>query len=143
MRGAFLGERGSASFFALCFLCAAVAMVSGLLYIARQGESTIRHHEEELQLLMDAESSLEKAVAGIEEKGLGIEEEIPVGGEVFLPQESNERGTNIRTMVKRDDTGIYVISVAENPGSQAAAFKSAQGFLTKQEGRYAWKCWVH
>ncbi|MBR3457086.1 MAG: hypothetical protein IKH16_02870 [Selenomonadaceae bacterium] len=143
MRKVFLGEQGTVSFFALCFLCAAVIMASGLLYIVRRGEVTIYNHEEEVQLRLDAEGHLEKAVAEIEGKGLAVEDDLPMGEEILLYQGENERGIRIRRMAKRDELGIYVMAIAESPDSSKATLKSAQGFMERQEDGYIWKCWAH
>lgn len=136
-------ERGSVSFFALCFLSAAVIMAAGLLYIVQRGEMEICTQEEEVQLRYDAEGFMEKAVAEIEAKGLDVEQELPLNEEVIWYKEKNSRGVLVTTVAKRDSLGIYVISLAESPENASATLKGANGFMEKGEEGYKWKCWAH
>ncbi len=136
-------ERGGISFFSLCFLCASVLMASGLMYMARQGEDAIRHYEREVQLRFDAEGFLEQAVAGIEAQGRKAEEKLPPDREILWEESENRRGIRLKITAKRRDTGILLISVAEDPEGGVTCFKTVQGFMERQEQGYAWKCWLH
>ena len=142
MRMGLSEERGSASFFALCFLGASILMALGLLHIARQGEAAIGYHEMEVQLRLDAEGAMEKAIAGIASKSFELDAELPVGEEVLLQEEENERGINIRTVAKRAEGGIFLIVIAATSKDSALAFKSVQCFLEKKEEGYVWRCWL-
>jgi len=143
MKRTLIEERGGVSFFALCFLCASVLMASGLMYMARQGEDAIRHYEQEVQLRLDAEGFLERAVAGIEAQGMKVEGKLPVDEEVLWDESRNQRGIRLKLTAKRRDNGILLMSVAEDPEGGVTCFKTVQGFLERQEKGYAWKCWLH
>ncbi len=143
MKSVLAEERGGVSFFALCFLCASVLMAAGLMYMARQGEDMIRQYEREVQLRFDAEGFLERGVAEIENQGLKAEEKLPPGREVLWEEEENPRGIRLKLTAKRRDTGILLISVAEDPRGGVTCFKTVQGFLERQEQGYTWKCWLH
>lgn len=135
-------ERGSVSFFALCFLGASLFMALGLLHIARQGETAIRYHEAEVQLRLDAEGYMEKMIERIESRGLEMESTLPIGEETALPQEKNERDVTLRAAVKRAGRGMYLIAIAETNINSAVVFKSLQCFLERKEEGYVWKCWI-
>ena len=139
----FREERGFISFFALCFLGASVLMATGLLYMARQGADAIRHYEREMQLRFDAEGFLERAANDIETGKINVAEELPGHRETTLRTGKNEQGILLKVVAKKGDTGLFLVSIAEEPTGNTALFKTAQIYMARRKEGYAWKCWLH